>query len=324
MKKKAIIIEHQPCHQELIPSWIWALSENGYEVDFYCTPRLPSHRSIADNNTLPFNRLKTLPKTLDEYSIVINNSLYPGQPVTPGSTHSVLHSTSDSYKDIPSSHVVLALGPHLHNQLVGQEIRSIFAPPIYFGDLVKSTARKNKRIVVQGTMEKFRRNYGCVATLTNRFAAKGYLFEFLLVGDGSSAKSLLSWIASQIEEGYRNRVTYQTNLSYSRFFDVIRSADWIMPCVDDTFEHAYFTKKITSSVMMAIGHGIPLVIHQKLADIYGLQNDVECLCYSSETLEMTFLKALTINEETYQGMVRAMRQFRLKWLMELKKVFAQK
>jgi hypothetical protein len=50
----------------------------------------------------------------EAYSIVINNSLYPGENVIPG--------TASSY-NIPKSHTVIALGPHLHSQLVSKGVK---------------------------------------------------------------------------------------------------------------------------------------------------------------------------------------------------------
>ena len=72
--------------------------------------------------------------------------------------------------------------------------------------------------------------------------------------------------------------------------------------------------------MMAVGHGIPLIIRKKLASIYDLRDDMEYLVYD-DTMHQTFLKALTLNSETAQKMRNSMRQFRLKWLSHLENLF---
>jgi hypothetical protein len=224
-------------------------------------------------------------------------------------------------------HITMALGPHLQNSLDMQQIPNKFSPPVYFGPLPTTKSQNTSRtILIQGTLEKFRRNYGCIAELMNRFGSQSGVpfFNFHIVGDGSSAKSLLAWIASQIQnKDHLGRIKCTMNASYQEFFDILRSSsvDWIMPCVDETFEHSYFTSKITSSVMMAVGHAIPLILHKKLSSIYGFCEDGECLIYDNTNLHQMFLKALTLNSETQYNMRNSMRQFRLKWLNHLETVF---
>jgi len=98
-----------------------------------------------------------------------------------------------------------------------------------------------------------------------------------------------------------------------------------MPCVDETFDHGYFNRKITSSVMMAIGNGTPMVIHQRLAQIYSLQDGVDCVVYTSEKDSLTnaFQRALEMPPEAYQHLVSNVFQLRSKWLAQLLQSFQE-
>ena len=74
--------------------------------------------------------------------------------------------------------------------------------------------------------------------------------------------------------------------------------------------------------MMAIGNCTPMLLHKRLADIYGLQNRLNCLTYTnSESLTLAFQEALDMPEETYYRLVAEARNVRLKWLEQLRQGF---
>jgi len=332
MQKRALIIEKMPCHQEIIPSWVWALTRLGYEVDILANA--PSHRHIGSAMKIMmkltgFHFLTEGKANLEDYEVVLNNSLYPGdkiQHLRPGRrTLSVLHSLPAKpldYKDFRSlrdpDHCILALGPHMQTHLNDQlhAFSSSLTPPIFFGD-TPSIHKERHRFLVQGTMERFRRNYGCLAFLINKFADSNSSFEFTLMGDGGTGVE--SWLAPQIRPQHQKRLRSLLNTGYERFLTEIRKVGWVMPCVDDTYKHGYFTRKITSSVMMAIGNCTPLLLHKKLADIYGLKDGVNCLTYSNSqaSLSKAFQTALGMPEEKYYRIVANARNVRQSWLQQL-------
>ena len=337
MKKRALIIEQMPCHQEIIPSWVWALTRQGYEVDILANAPLHRHIGSVMKDMMKLTGFQFLAVTnpnLDDYEIILNNSLYPGDHVPhlkPGrKTLSVLHTLPDKAfnfnKDFQSlrnqDHCILALGPHMY-QVLGDELNSCLAPPIFFGD-APSIQKERHRFLVQGTMERFRRNYGCLAFLINKFGPSNSLFELTLMGDGG--KGVVSWLTPQIQKKYQPRLYALLNTGYDRFLREIRKVGWVMPCVDDTYQHGYFTRKITSSVMMAIGNCTPLLLHQKLAEIYGLKHELNCLTYSDaqDSLSAAFRKALEMPEEKYYAIVAEARKIRQIWLQQLDQAFKNK
>jgi hypothetical protein len=358
-KKKALIIELKPCHHELIPSWIWALNRACYEVDLFVSPSTPAHRNVVKyvkQLTPTFIRVSVLTSwdgNKSRYDIVLNNTVYPDnasenkQIETATQIFNVLHSvqvqtpnlqlqstqticTGPRYKPQDTTTRTLALGPHMHTRFQGEGLHSIFAPPIYFGPLDdpihKPVTSKPIRFAVQGMVESFRRNYACLPGLLNKFSSIATLPEFEICVIGEGGLQTLQVLNIRVNAPYRSRLKHILNPDYGRYLGFLqREAHWVMPCVDETFIHGYFTHKITSSIMLAVGNGVPLLLYQKLADIYGLTDGLNCICYqdstSSCTLEQAFLKALTMNAETYAAMRLAVLQFRENWLRILEKVF---
>jgi hypothetical protein len=338
--RKALIVEELPCHQEIIPSWIWALTKCGMTVELYLGNRLPQHRSMIDvmrtSMNLSFEVLSQKPHNVgQQYEVIVNNSVYPEQQKIPHSEckrlFSVLHTLperlSNGFSDYgvlrSTTHRVIALGPHMLQSLQSPLIAmpSVWAPPIYFGDQTRKLKNdKPDLIVVQGTMERFRRNYDCIAHVLNSDIVE---CNFQLIGDGQprQIQELMTRLKA-IWNGKRGSIRMRTNVPYDQYFSAISEADWIMPCVDETFEHGYFERKITSSVMMAVGHAVPLILHQRLANIYDLENEVHCLSYETvDELPSIVQQATTMSSEQHSLMATNMERKRQEWLQQLQSAF---
>jgi hypothetical protein len=93
-----------------------------------------------------------------------------------------------------------------------------------------------------------------------------------------------------------------------------------MPCIDDTYQHPYFTTKITSSVMMAISHSIPMILHARLAEIYGLIDGKECYVYRTidELCGVTIPRAMHCSTDEFNELCTNVAHKRDEWLQELK------
>ena len=330
--KRALIIEKMPCHQEIIPSWVWALSRLGYQVDVLA--KAPPHRNIEKvmREVMNLTDFRVLSKaSLKDYDVIVNNSLYPNADVphlVQGKrTLSVLHTLPEQLLDFKDfrglrndDHRILALGPHMNSTLSNglHAFRSVLTAPIFFGD-PPFIHKNRRRFLVQGTMERFRRNYGCLAMLINKFALT-HPFDVMLMGDGG--EGVVAWLSPQIQSFHRGRLEAVLSTGYERFISEIRNAGWVLPCVDNTYKHGYFERKITSSVMMAIGNCTPLLLHQTLADIYGLVDGLNCLTYwSQSSLQGAFQKALDMEEDDYYVLIAQVRKVRLAWLDQLQQGF---
>ena len=100
----------------------------------------------------------------------------------------------------------------------------------------------------------------------------------------------------------RSKLRILRNVPFHAYLGHIRRASWVMPCIDNSFKHDYFTHKITSSVMVAIGNSTPLFLHSRLAAIYGLTDGVDCVMYDDGvgSFLKEFERAATMPLETYE------------------------
>lgn len=341
---RALIIETEPCHHEIVPTWVWVLNQLGFQVDILMkTP--PPHRDILFEMEhymkLSFYRVETA--QISSYDVVLNNTLYPENDVkhvnTTTKTLSVLHRLPNAktpwntnYEDIRrhANHSLIALGPHVKKTLAGTENNVLLGQPVYFGAVraINDVAKQKfeaRRFVIQGSMERFRRNYGTVPELVNSWTASDDWFSFAIIGDKRS--DIEKWLKSQITApDQRQRVEMIYNLAYHDYLECVRSATWIMPMIDETFQHEYFTHKITSSIMMAIGNGTPLILHRQLADIYGLRDGVHGWVYDdgADSRKTTFVKALKTLPDTYVSMLHEIRKLRDDWLTDCKQEFQKR
>ena len=133
-----------------------------------------------------------------------------------------------------------------------------------------------------------------------------------LLGDGRD-DTLLRHLRSRCSTR-PEAITCTRNADYQTFFAEIRRSGWVLPLVDNSFKHGYFTKKITSSVMVAVGTGTPMVLHAKLAEIYGLVDGEMCFTYNDGEEAAAFQRALEISESDYWRMERSVLSTREVWL----------
>lgn len=327
--KRALVIEKLPCHHELIPTWVWLLSEMGYKVDVLA--RAPPHRDITKYMStimgLSFRLVNSAKMT--DYNLVVNNSIYPATPddskmqtkLYKGQnlTLSVLHSLPTSEYPIQcreDKHYTIALGHHIKEALLSTGVPNILLPPIFFGPIPEGIKKVKDTFIVQGVLERFRRNYDVIPTLVNDIQSQTYEFKITLLGDSpNDDTSLLDSLRDKIvNEKQREMLQCKQNLTYDHFLLGIRSSGWVMPLVDNTFSHGYFTQKITSSVMLAIGNETPLLLHSRLAKIYSLTDGENCLTYDDNGEQKAFGRALRMTSEEYQKIRTNVSRLRIKWL----------
>lgn len=327
--KRALVIEKLPCHHELIPTWVWLLIELGYKVDVLA--RAPPHRDITKYMStimgLQFRLVNSANMT--DYALVINNSvytadskmktrLYKGQNITLSVLHALPAAGSSEYPDECrlNNHYTVALGPHLEEAMLSARVPNIRLPPIFFGPIPEGIKKIKDTFIVQGVLERFRRNYDVIPTLVNDIQSQTYEFKITLLGDSlNDDTSLLESLREKIvNEKLRETLQCKQNLTYDHFLLGIRSSGWVMPLVDNTFSHGYFTQKITSSVMLAIGNETPLLLHSRLANIYSLTDGENCLTYDDNGEQKAFVRALRMTSDEYQRIRANVSRLRNEWL----------
>ena len=128
---------------------------------------------------------------------------------------------------------------------------------------IERTVDKNKKITfaVQGNIGNHQRNYQALVdlckTLKNKFILK-------IIGRGNMPEKL---------KEFKN-IVLCNNLEWSDFHNCFSDVDYLLPLVDDTFRHNYFTSRYTSSISYIKGYNLKSLSHVKLVDIYNIKNAV--------------------------------------------------
>lgn len=192
---------------------------------------------------------------------------------------------------------LLWLAPHAYELACQhEELQSYYFLPIIFHQtnlsksLFENEQKKQIRIVIQGNIQTKRRNYSILIKLLEKF--REHNFCFIIIGRGKPEDIKMF--------EHQEKIKCFLNLDEKEFYEKVKSCHFIMPLIDDTYHHLYFTDKLTSSIPNAIGHSLPMIIHSKLASIYQITGQFE---YNDETsLYETFESAINIEEQKYMNM----------------------
>jgi len=147
----------------------------------------------------------------------------------------------------------------------------------YFYPLIKTPERKrhqsreNIRIVIPGLVELSRRDYlGWLEAIKN--PPKN--IEFVLLGNirKNDGPLVLSGIRKyKLEKIVRY---YETFVPYKEYFDVLQSADLILPLIHPNVEnfYNYHFSKITAAFTMAFSFKVPLLLYKSLHEMEEFQD----------------------------------------------------
>lgn len=321
---KVLIIETGNCHFEIIPSWVYYFNECGFKVYLKCTKmNIKNIFPILKRLNLGFENVNTV--KLELYDVVINNTFYPFQKIlnipNTDNTHvkaSVVHLISPFVdKNIKhTKHVLITLAKHMNNAAKKFTTQTMNLYPIYFKSLLnipKRTVSRKKIFIVQGNFDTKRRNY---ATLIKTIKLLKNRDDFKVIMMGSSGSGLTQ-IKNMLGQGFEDKVQFEINLNYENFFDKLWTSHFILPLVDtnSSVNNAYFTTKITSSVMLGVGHLLPIICDKKIESIYELENNKNCMCYTSEEdFKKSIIQAINTDQTDYDNMVKEVRKVRDSWM----------
>ena len=308
---KVMIAEKMLCHYECMPTWAYLFNELGAQV------YISQSRSGNNQNMIPLmkkwinKKLRVLKSfSAQNFDIVVNNSLYPHHKVqninSKRRTYSVLHRFGkfNDHKVVNHpKHWIISLAPHVHEKVKALTPRSICLMPIYFGPVKNikvseyGTETNPVKFIIQGNIEFKRRNYKSIFTIAQQCIAKGHKnFRIIIMGRGNKRK-INGWITPEL----KGKIQIINGAGYERYFNEIRGCHWLLPLIDGTYKHQYFTHKLSSSMSMGIGNKVPLILHTKLCKIYELKSDVNSLEYvSMDQFRDQVIKALTMTNRRYQ------------------------
>jgi len=315
------------------PSVKIQLKYNLDQYDFVVNNTLYSHNPIGYLPKMPVfpdKKVKTDRKLLPHPDPNVRKGNKSSKPkeldrsklrrIKPNRVYSVLHKFGPFRNPEAINHKkhwIISLAPHVHEKVQKLTSRSVCLLPIYFGPI-----RPQKfpvydptkvRFVIQGSVEFIRRNYKSMFDVISQCINKGKRnFEVLFIGKANGHN--LRKIKQLVNKELRQNVKLIFNCNYEQFIKHVRNQNWILPLVDSTFKHTYFTLKLTSSISMGVGNAIPLILHKQLADIYSLTNE-DCISYTDQSsFQVAFEKALDMTPEQYQTYKQKSYQTHLDWM----------
>ncbi|ALH22910.1 UDP-N-acetylglucosamine 2-epimerase [Chrysochromulina ericina virus CeV-01B] len=152
--------------------------------------------------------------------------------------------------------------------------KNYFIPSI-LPEINKKTSEK-LICAVQGNLWIKSRNFESLIPLLETYDN----FYIKLIGRGCIPECLTN---------YTKRIIMCNNLEWNDYHKAFEDVYWILPLIDDTFTHNYFTTSLTSSISYAEGYNLKCFYHKKLDNIYKIENSV---VYDSNNMVQQFQKVI--------------------------------
>lgn len=168
---------------------------------------------------------------------------------------------------------LLALAPYIGCTVAGIADLGYMYPIFFYERAVPRIASNGKRrFCVQGYFDPQRRQYSQLVAAMEQLRAEGRDdFEVYVMGRWFS-KDFTAFNAEVERKGLADCVRYTwKGISYRTYYRLLNSVDFILPLVSPQSHPEYFRGKSTSSVAAAIGFGKIPVLHQRLAELYGIE-----------------------------------------------------
>ena len=116
---------------------------------------------------------------------------------------------------------------------------------------------------VQGNITESRRNYKSLIPLLNKYKDRQFIIKF--IGRGIMPVYLIP---------YMDKLVLCLNLDFINYHQSFNDVYAILPLIDDTFTHSYYTTSLTSSISYGKGYDLRFICSKKLKDIYMLDNSI--------------------------------------------------
>ena len=199
-------------------------------------------------------------ETYDKYDYVIIDTVYPemSEELVKYKNDEkfllICHTKDNVYDDWENVYYLTSMGKR-------------YIIPCYF-PFYDKTKRKKNLYIVQGSLQEKRRNYKSLVNIFEKYKDKD--FTIRIIGKGNKLPSCL--------DKYMDKIDFRNNLNFHEYHKMFNDVTYILPLLDETFEHKYFTGKHSSSISYGIGFGLNFIGHLRLKKIYG---DIEGYFYDN-------------------------------------------
>lgn len=132
---------------------------------------------------------------------------------------------------------------------------------------------------IQGNITEDRRNYKSLIPIFQAYKHRQFVVKF--IGRGFMPIYLMP---------YMDKIAMCLNLSFTEYHEQFNDVYAILPLIDDSFKHSYYTTTLTSSISYGKSYNLRFICSKNLKDIYSLD---DAISYSSqEEMIEAFGKAL--------------------------------
>jgi hypothetical protein len=296
MKPRCAIVECYNRHDEVYLTTTFLMNRLGYEVHVFNTMRNRVKNSFVHAPALArhvHSRLSSASVLraagAGSFDVVIFNTL-EGSPVLECARQIVqntpvlgfIHNASFLARKPEYSSVLredrcrlFALAPYIGRTVAGIADLGCMYPVFFYERAVPRLASNGKRrFCVQGYFDPRRRQYSQLVAALEQLRGEGRDdFEVYVMGRWFT-KDFTAFNAEVERKGLARYVRYTwKGISYRAYYRLLNSVDFILPLVGPHSHPEYFSGKSTSSVAAAIGFGKIPVLHQRLAELYGIERD---------------------------------------------------
>jgi hypothetical protein len=116
---------------------------------------------------------------------------------------------------------------------------------------------------VQGNITEARRNYKSLIPIFQTYKHRQFIIKF--IGRGSMPVYLIPFM---------DKIVTCLNLNFIEYHEKFNDVYAILPLIDDTFNHSYYTTSLTSSISYGKGYDLRFICSKMLKDIYMLDNAI--------------------------------------------------
>jgi hypothetical protein len=347
-RRRCAIVECYPRHDEVYLTTVHLLEQLGYEVHLFNVWRNRLRNSFVHARGLAprvHSRLRQR-QVLDgvrreRFDLVVFNT-FEGRDVLACARELLQHTpvlgfmhNGSFVRNLPEYRPLVAhprCGLMVLARYIAEDFSSVtsagtMTPVFFFDREVPIIPRRDerRRFVVQGYFDPKRRHYGQLldALVALRRAGRED-FEVYVMGR-SLAAEFRRYARDIRAAGLADQVRYTwKGIGYRSYYRLLNSADFLLPLISPDSHATYFRSKSTSSMAAAVGFGAVPIAHQRLAQLYSLE-DV-AITYDEDLLP-ALRRALDIGDErlaaTRASLLAIRRQFLQDSLRQLDQTIAR-
>lgn len=320
-RQKALVVEFHNHHDEVLPSLCGVLEALGYEVTVMTTAQnLKKDAFCLVSEARPKRFIVLGPwrraalhaglgkLLIGGYDLVVYNSIEPvrllqliqkiGARAALGVIHNGILTRSDPrYRALLAQpgFGLLALERFVSEKYLGTPKRAIYP---YFLSSQELPKAQKALFCVQGTFDYNRRNYETLLTALREFKERGETGIAVRFIGNVRSNDFHHFVSRCQEFGVEPMVEFlRGGHDYRSYFAQIAECSFLLPLLEPGVSaiQPYFDSTASSSVTMGVGLGVIPLVHEELAELYGLHD--ASVTYGSRSLYQAMSEATRLSSE---------------------------